>query len=130
MPAYYVDSSALVKLIVLEAETPALRRWIDETGADLIASDLARTEVLRATRRVGGDVVLARDVLDSIELVALDRSMFDAAGRLDPDVLRTLDALHLVAALALGDDLAGMVTYDDRMAYAAISHGIAALAPS
>jgi predicted nucleic acid-binding protein len=130
MPAYYVDSSALVKLIVLEAESPALRRWIDETSADLIASDLARAEVLRATRRVGGDVVLARDVLDSIELVALDRSMFDAAGRLDPDVLRTPDALHLVAALALGDDLAGMVTYDDRMAYAAISHGIAALAPS
>ncbi|WP_308798070.1 type II toxin-antitoxin system VapC family toxin [Agromyces silvae] len=129
MPAYYVDSSALVKLVVLEDETPALRTWIEDTDADLISCDLARTEVLRATRRVGGDVVLARDVLDSIELVALDREVFDAAGRLDPGVLRSLDALHLIAALKLGDDLAGIVTYDDRMAYAAISHGIPAIAP-
>jgi predicted nucleic acid-binding protein len=130
MPAYYLDSSALVKLVVLENETPALRAWINDTDADLISCDLSRTEVLRATRRIGGDVVRAREVLDSVELVALDRAMFDSAGRLDPDVLRSLDALHLSAALALGDDLAGMVTYDDRMAYAAISHGITALAPS
>ncbi|MDR5699295.1 type II toxin-antitoxin system VapC family toxin [Agromyces aerolatus] len=130
MAAYYVDSSALVKLIVLENETSALQSWIGESDADLISCDLARTEVLRATRRVGGDVVLAKAVLDSVELVALDRSMFDAAGRVDPEILRTLDAVHLVAALALGDDLAGMVTYDDRMAYAAITHGIATLAPS
>lgn len=130
MAAYYLDSSALVKLIVLESETRALRAWIDQTHADLVSCDLASTEVIRATRRAGGDVVLARQVLESIELLALDRSMFASAGHLDPAILRSLDALHLSAALQLGDDLAGMVTYDDRMAYAAISHGVAALAPS
>lgn len=130
MAVYYFDSSALVKLIVLEEESAALRTWIDETNADLISCDLARTEVIRTVRRVGGDVVLAREVLDSIELISLDRSIFGSAGHLDPAILRTLDALHLNAALQLGDDLAGMVTYDDRLAYAAISHGIAILAPT
>jgi predicted nucleic acid-binding protein len=69
-------------------------------------------------------------VLESVELLALDRSIFASAGHLDPPILRSLDALHLSAALQLGDDLAGMVTYDDRMASAAISHGVEALAPS
>ncbi|MCV7082515.1 VapC toxin family PIN domain ribonuclease, partial [Mycolicibacterium insubricum] len=30
----------------------------------------------------------------------------------------------------LGDDLAGMITYDDRMADAARAHGIAVVAPN
>ena len=127
---FYADTSALVKLVVAEAETAALRSWIRAESADLVSSDLARTELLRAVRRVAGDrAVQARAVLDSVTLVSVRTETFETAGQLDPATLRTLDALHIASALELGDDLAGLVTYDDRISDAARSHGIAVVAP-
>jgi len=129
--AHYLDTSALVKLVVAEPETAALRMWLSEVNRDPVASNLARTELLRAVRRVAPDRVLqARAVLDSITLTDLTTSLFEQAGRLDPTALRSLDAIHLAAALDLGDDLEGLVTYDDRLAEAARSNGIAVTAPS
>ncbi|HEY5853392.1 MAG TPA: type II toxin-antitoxin system VapC family toxin [Aldersonia sp.] len=129
--AHYVDTSALVKLVVAEADTSALVTWIRAEGSALVSSDLARTELLRAVRRVAADrAVQARAVLDSVTLLTVSTSTFEAAGRLDPTILRTLDALHLAAALELGDDLTGIVTYDERMADAARAHGIAVVSPN
>lgn len=128
--AHYVDTSALVKLVVDEAETAALRAWIAAESTDLVAADLVRTELLRAVRRGAADrMSAARLVLDSVVLVSVSTATFEAAGHLDPAIMRTLDALHLAAALELGDDLAGMLTYDDRLAQAAATHGIAVVAP-
>jgi len=128
--AFYVDTSALVKLVVAETETVALRSWLQETDRELVASDLARTELIRAVRRSVPDRLLqARAVLDSVTLVEVRTSMFEGAGRLDPVGLRSLDAIHLAAALDLGDDLEGLVTYDDRLAEAAIANGVPVVAP-
>jgi predicted nucleic acid-binding protein len=69
-------------------------------------------------------------VLDSLVLIQVPTMIFEAAGRVDPTTLRTLDAIHLAAALDLGDDLQGIVTYDARLAEAAGSNGVAVLAPS
>lgn len=129
--AHYIDTSALVKLVVEEAESDALRAWLAAADRAPISSDLARTEVVRAARRAAPELALeAREVLSAIDLIALTPWTFDEAGRLDPDVLRTLDALHLAAALDLGDDLEGLVTYDERMAAAARANGIPVVAPS
>ena len=128
--AHYLDTSALVKLVVAEPETAALRAWLSDANRDPVASDVARTELLRAVRRAAPDRVLqARAVLDSITLTAVPTPLFEEAGRLDPTALRSLDAIHLAAALDLGDDLDSMVTYDDRLAEAARSNGIAVTAP-
>lgn len=128
--AHYIDTSALVKLVVAETETAALRSWIAAENPDLVCCDLARTELLRAVRRAATDrAVQARAVLDSITLIALTTATFEAAARLDPTILRTPDAVHLAAALELGDDLTGVVTYDDRLAEAARAHGITVTAP-
>lgn len=127
---FYVDTSALVKLVVAEAETAALRTWIGAETRELVSSDLARTELLRAVRRAAGDrVVQARAVLDSVTLVTVRTATFESAGQLDPATLRTLDALHIASALELGDDLRGLVTYDERLGDAAESHGITVVAP-
>lgn len=127
---FYVDTSALVKLVVAEAETAALRTWIGAETSELVSSDLARTELLRAVRRVAADrVVQARAVLDSVTLVTVRTATFESAGQLDPATLRTPDALHIASALELGDDLRGLVTYDERLGEAAESHGIAVVAP-
>lgn len=128
--AFYLDTSALVKLVAVERETPSLHAWAVEPGRVLVACDLARTELIRAVRRVRADLAVeARDVLDTLTLLKVTTSVFEAAGRLDPDGLRTLDAVHLAAALALGDDLEAVVTYDQRLAEACRLNGVAVLAP-
>jgi len=127
---FYVDTSALVKLVVAESETAALRAWLEEPGRELLACDLTRTELMRAVRRAMPNRVLrAREVLDAITLVNVTPAVFENAGRLDPSGLRSLGAIHLAAALDLGDDLDGLITYDDRLADAAVSNGVAVVAP-
>lgn len=128
--AHYLDTSALVKLVVVEPETNALRMWLIDTAAEWVSSDLARTELMRAVRRAASDeLVQARALLDSVTLLEVTTSMFEEAGRLDPQILRPLDALHLAAALHLGDDLEAMVTYDERLTAAANANGVETLAP-
>jgi uncharacterized protein len=108
----------------------ALRVWLKEADRELVACDLARTELMRAARRVVPERALqARAVLDSIILVQVTSAVFENAGRLDPSGLRSFDAIHLAAALDLGDDLEGLVTYDDRLADAAVSNGVTVVTP-
>jgi len=129
--AWYVDTSAVVKLVVAEPESAALRTWLLEPGRELVACDLVRTELFRVVRRVTPKVMVqARRVLETITLVQVSTSMFEVAGRVDPVDLRSLDAVHLAAALELGDDLEGVLTYDERLAAAANLHGIRTVAPS
>jgi len=68
-------------------------------------------------------------VVCAISLIGVTTSVFEEAVRLDPTVLRSLDAVHLAAALSLGDDLDGIVTYDDRLAEAARSNGVPVTSP-
>ena len=127
--AYYIDTSALVKFVVAEPESSTLHRWLIEEDPVLVSCDLARTELIRAVRLAGGDMVRARLVLSSITLTTLSGATFTAAALLEPPLLRSLDAVHIAAALELGDDLDGLVTYDTRMADAAAHQGIPRLAP-
>ena len=125
-----MDTSAAVKLVVREPGTTALRRWLTARDGQIVSSDLLRTELLRATRRAAPEqMVQARAVLDSLILVTLPSAVFDRAAMLEPDLLRSLDSLHLAAALELGDELEGVVTYDHRLAAGAQALGIHSVAP-
>ena len=129
---YYADTSALVKLVAPEAESAALRAWIAENALMLASAAIARTELLRAIRRAQVDeeaLTRGRDLLARLLLIDATDDVLDRAGTLDPATVRSLDAIHLAAALALGDELDGIVTYDDRMADAARGLGIIVLAP-
>lgn len=124
----YLDTSAAVKLVIAEPQSDALARWL--VGRNPVSSDLLRTELLRATRRADPELLIrARRVLRTVELLTVQTALFERAGELAPDVLRSLDAIHLASALDLGDDLDAMVTYDERLAAAARHHGIAVVAP-
>jgi len=128
--AVYLDSSAFVKLAVEEPETRALRAFLAERDGRRVSSALLRTESLRAVRQLGGDVLSTiREGLRRVDLVAIDDRILDAAGTLEPRVLRTLDAIHLATALAVGDDLESVVTYDERMAEGARLLGLPTAAP-
>lgn len=129
--AHYVDSSALVKLVREEPESAALRRWLAQAAGEVVACDLVRTELIRAARRVSPqDAAVAHEVLDGVTLIPVTRALFDSAARLDPVVLRSLDAIHLAAALDLGDELDGLVTYDDRLGEAARANGVVVVRPA
>lgn len=128
--AVYLDTSAASKLVVREVETSALRRWLRNSSGDVVASDIMRTELVRATRRVvPAAVVQARAVLDAVTLVAVSSSILDRAALLEPMTLRSLDAIHLATVLDLGDDVDAIVTYDHRLAEAALSLGVEVVAP-
>ena len=125
---WYADTSAVVKLVLPEPETAALRTWL--SNRRWVISDLHRTELQRVAARVGGTAPSrARRLLGELDVIRLTPDRFDQAGRLQPATLRSLDALHLAAALALGDDLAGVVAYDARLAEAAATLPLAVAAP-
>ncbi len=125
---WYLDTSALLKLVVAEPETAALRAWVGEHGP-LWSSHLLRTEALRAAARLGVDRRFLEDALEAVSLILPAVSTFLAAGTLEPSELRSLDALHLAAALELGGDLDGLVTYDVRLARAATAASVTVVAP-
>jgi len=125
----YVDSSAIVKLAVAEPESVALRRYLSRRQP-LVSSALARTEVTRALLP-GGPQTVARgqEVLRRIQLVRLNDRVLNDAGRMRPNGLRSLDAIHLASALRLGAAVKVIVTYDERMADAAKASGWSVASP-
>jgi len=127
----YLDTSAAVKLLMNEPESPALREWLRERPVRASAA-LLRVELIRVVRRAGLPRLLpeARRLLAGVHLVRLDDALLDQAAGLDPTELRSLDSIHLAAAASLGDDLAAVVSYDDRLLAAAASLGLPAATPS
>jgi len=130
LSALYLDSSAFVKVVVEEDESAAVRAFLAASGARRVSSALLRAEALRAIRHLGPDAVATvREGLRRVDLIGIDDRILDSAGILEPQVLRTLDAFHLATALAVGDDLDAIVTYDERMVAAARLVGLTTATP-
>lgn len=127
----YLDSSALMKLVRLEDETPALSQWlVQRPDQPIVTSELGRVEVLRAARRVGGQVLTeAHAVLSDLDLIPLDRAVQDLASDIGDQLLRTLDALHLASAVLMSEGLTAFVAYDHRLTNAARSAGLIVATP-
>lgn len=125
---WYLDTSAVTKLIVAEPETDALLAWLESRAS--VLSDLHRTELRRSAARRGARAVGRADsLLRSRQVVRIDPDVFDTAGHVGPPSLRSLDALHIAAAQTLGPDLAGIVAYDHRLLAAASAAGIEVASP-
>ncbi len=129
-PTVYLDSSALVKLVVHEPESGALGRYLRRRPRRMSCA-LARVEVVRAVRPQGAVALTrARRVLERLSLLRLDDSLLDAAAQLDGSSLRSPDAIHLAAAQTIGVELESVVTYDIRMTAAATGLGLRVASPS
>lgn len=127
----YLDSSALVKLVLPETETEALLASL-AAWPSCVTSELARVEVMRAARRATRHPAVeqrAEEVMAGVHLLRIDGDILSRAALLEPRGLRSLDALHLASALSLGSDLGAMMVYDSGLATAAASHGLRVLAP-
>lgn len=128
--AIYLDSSALVKLVIAEPESGALRRSLRRHQPH-VTSALARTEVARATMSFGTEAVVRGEaVLRRVEVVRLNDRVLRIAGSLEPAELRSLDAIHLATAQLIGAELKWIITYDERLADAAHKLGLSVRAPA
>ena len=128
----YLDSSAIVKLVAPEPETTGLVQTL-RSDPDAISSALAQVEVTRAVMRAGATrerASRAAAVLERIALVPIDAGILGRAADLQPPDLRSLDAIHLATALLLQRDIAGLITFDTRLADAAAAADITVLTPS
>ncbi|MDR1852990.1 MAG: type II toxin-antitoxin system VapC family toxin [Propionibacteriaceae bacterium] len=126
----YLDTSAILKLVFFEPGSEELR-GSKEPNDLWVTSDLARTEVGRAVKHAGvvGAEETTLQVMRGLGVITITNEIFVAAGRMGPDVLRSLDAIHIAAACSLGSSLDRLITYDLRMADAARANGIVVVSP-
>ena len=123
----YLDSSGALKLVIAEAESPALRNFMATQTAWAI-SDIGRTEVLRGAVRHDA-LAGARELLSQAIFIEVTSAVLERAAELQPPTLRTLDAIHIASALSIRADIEALVTYDARMGEAAASYGLTVMSP-
>ncbi|MDT4946869.1 MAG: uncharacterized protein QOH14_3602 [Pseudonocardiales bacterium] len=128
----YLDSSALLKLLFEESESAALAQWIAERAdTPMVSSELAKVEVVRATRRLDTDVVpAARALVSQLDLIPLSGALIEEAADAGEALLRTLDAIHLASALTIRIELTAFAAYDNRLLAAAEAAGLEPIRPS
>ena len=126
----YLDTSALVKLVIEEAESAALEDWLVFQEETIATSMIGRIELLRTCRRVDPATVPAAELLlGDLAVIPLTGWHTDIAEYIGPPELRTLDALHLAAAFAMSDVLSAVVTYDKRLRDAAVLADLRVVTP-
>lgn len=124
----YVDTSALLKLVLPEAESAAVDAYVAD--AVLVSSNLLVVEARRGTLRRSPRRLPRLDiVLTRVEMIEMSPAVIESASRLPDPMLRSLDAIHLATALIVRDELDAVLTYDDRLAAAAASHGLTVESP-
>ena len=122
----YVDSSAIVKLTRDEPESSALIDYLGEASVEASSSVVAEVEVLRNLRKLRLE---SDEALAGFYLLALDDEVRRSAVSIERDSLRSLDAIHIATALAVGDRELQFVTYDERQADAARQAGLKVVQP-
>jgi predicted nucleic acid-binding protein len=96
----------------------------------ITSSVIAMVELTRACRRIEPtSVMTARALLLDLPLVPLTPRNIALAEDVGPPQLRSLDALHLAAAIELDADLTGFVAYDKRLRDAAAHLSLPVMSP-
>lgn len=122
-----------------EAESEALANFMQQHG-EWVSAAITVTELVRATqRRLDAIQARARErrlriaeaeaLARRVALLDVDAPLLWSAARLQPSSLRSLDAVHLAAAITVADDVEAFVTYDNRLANAATAIGLAVVSP-
>jgi predicted nucleic acid-binding protein len=126
----YLDSSAFLKLVLVERESRALTEWL-AAWPRRVSSRLLRLEARRTVHRYRPDLEgELRTTLSGVGLIAVGDEVLETAAVLGPTALRSLDAIHLATALSLADTLGTLVTYDRRMIEAAEQLGLPVASPA
>jgi len=125
---WYIDSSAIIKLIKLENESKALINALPER---VVSSRVARVEVIRTFSQWSPEsLALSHEVLSNIEMISIDDAVISISENLPSFVtLRALDSIHIASALSVKASIKGIITYDREMIKAALDLGFKILSP-
>lgn len=135
----YLDSAAAVKLIHAEADSAALRDFLDErSNIEWVSSSLVEIETYRALVRATGPADMPAVInqfhalLDLIVRIEIDSGIRILAQTVTPPTVRSLDAIHLATGLRIRNQgrLTTFVTYDKRLAEAASTAGLTVNIPT
>jgi len=142
---FYLDSCALVKLLLEESESAALEKFLTlHSSVPHISSRITSAELVRIVRRNGhddqgrviepeelrDDLADATEIAEEIDYIDVTSAVLEQAGVFEQPFLRTLDAIHLASAQRLGNGLTAFVTYDKRLAAAAEDVGLPVVMPT
>ena len=126
--ALYLDTSALVKLVIAEKESEELREFVGHRG--MVSSQVTQTELVRAVNRAEpARIDAAEELLADMIFLVVDRLLTARAGWVRPVTVRSLDAIHIASAAAMERDLEALVTYDRRMVTASQTAGLPVVSP-
>ncbi len=127
----YLDTSALLKLVLAEEHSDVLRAFLREHDDLTVSSVLLTVETRRAvTRAAPAQLPRADLALTRVGQIGLSHAIIESASRLPDPAVRSLDAIHLATAQLLGEEVSAFVTYDKRLLGAAKSHRLPAVAPA
>lgn len=128
----YLDTSAFLKTVFDEPQSPAIHRYLDAVdAARFVSSTLLAIEARRGTLRANPRRLPRVDLaLLRVAQIEMDGPVVESASRLPDPMLRSLDAIHLATALMIRDDLEVLVSYDQRMLAAAAAHGLPTASPA
>jgi uncharacterized protein len=125
----YLDASALVTLVSGRPYATGLRDYLaGQPEMPMGTSTIGFIETVRALDRVGSYPTAMPDLLASFTEILVTDEIRDAAASL-PGGVRTLDALHIASAQAIGDELVVLLSYDKRMLDIAHTVGLPTAAP-
>ena len=125
---WYIDSSAIIKLIKPELETKTLLQQLPQS---ITTSQLSRVEVIRTINLNFAELLEdAYDILSDIPMVAVDHSVLLGAENLPTFIkLRALDSIHMATAFSMKSEIEGVITYDKEMVKAASALGFKTMSP-
>jgi predicted nucleic acid-binding protein len=126
---WYLDSSAILKLVVDESESSAMRNIFNDRCA---TSVISRIEVIRNIRRIDiSALASAQEILGRISTIPLNESALRTAEAITASTnLKSLDCIHIGSMISSPIPLQGIITYDKAMAANAEILGIKVLSPS
>jgi hypothetical protein len=126
--SWYADSSALLKLLIVEKESVDLSDFIDFT---IKSSVLTRVEVIRTLHKIAPEKITdAQIILDGIDLTPVNPAILNAAENFSPSItLKSLNALHIATVIFLDKSVEGVITYDKAMIKNAKELGIKVVSP-
>ena len=126
--SWYADSSAILKLLIVEKESAALTNFIDFT---IKSSALTRVEIIRVLHKIAPEkIAQAQVILAGIDLTPLNPAILSAAENFAPAItLKSLDALHVASVIFLGAAVEGLITYDKATIKNAKELGITVVSP-
>lgn len=130
MAGLYLETSALGRILLAEPDAGAIRTTLERYDV-WWSSELLIVELRRLATRENLSEAADR-LLAGLPLLGVDSASLDRASRLEPVDIRSLDAIHLDAAVTLRNrgEVTAVLTYDQQLQAGCTHHGLVVEAPA